>query len=53
VGLGLAAALTTLRLALPGWFWFGFGLVLAQFAVAAIVWMRIARLLVLIDLSRP
>lgn len=54
VGLSLAAALTALRIVLPqlGAVWFTLGLVLAQLAIAAIAWMRVARLLALIDLSR-
>jgi hypothetical protein len=55
VGLVLALGITALRIALPqlGAFWFILGMVLAQLAVAAVAWMRMARLLALIDLARP
>jgi hypothetical protein len=55
VGLGAALAVTALRILLPqlGAFWFILGVLLAELAVALMAWMRIARLLALIDLSRP
>ncbi|MBK7280985.1 hypothetical protein [Candidatus Aalborgicola defluviihabitans] len=54
VGLGLALVITALRVALPqldvGWTLIG--LALAELAVATVVWMKIARLLALIQQSR-
>lgn len=54
LGLSVAAAITVLRIALPqlGVLWMLLGLVLAQLAVAAIAWMRIARLQALVAQSR-
>ena len=53
LGLAVALGVTALRVALPqlGLAWFALGLVLAQLAVLAIGWMRIARLVALIDLA--
>ncbi len=53
LGLVLAAAITALRIALPqlGVGWFVLGVVLTELAVIAVGWMRIARLVALIDLS--
>ncbi len=54
VGLALALAITALRVALPqlGFAWLALGLVLAQAAVVVIGWMRIARLVTLIDIAQ-
>ncbi len=54
VGLGLALVITALRVALPqlGVGWTLIGLALAELAVATVVWMKIARLLALIQQSR-
>ena len=50
----VALGITALRIALPqlGGFWFVLGVVLAQAAVAAIGWMRIARLTALVDIAQ-
>lgn len=50
----LAIAVTVLRVALPqlGAFWFILGVVLAQLAVLSIGWMRITRLVALVDLAQ-
>ena len=50
----LAVAITALRVALPqlGAFWFILGVVLAELAVLAIGWMRITRLVALVDLAQ-
>lgn len=55
IGLALALAVTALRVALPqlGPFWFVLGMLLAQVAVATVAWMRLARLLALMDIARP
>ncbi len=54
-GLALALAITALRVALPqvGTLWFVLGLLLAETAVATVAWMRLTRLLALVDLARP
>ena len=54
VGGALALAITALRVALPqlGAFWFILGVVLAQLAVLAIGWMRITRLVALMDVAQ-
>ena len=54
VGVGVALAITALRIALPqlGVVWLALGLMLAELAVLAVGWVRIARLLALIDLSQ-
>ena len=54
VGGALALAITALRVALPqlGAFWFILGVVLAQLAVLAVGWMRITRLVALVDVAQ-
>ena len=54
VGALVALAITTLRIALPqlGAFWLVLGVLLAQVAIAAIGWMRIARLTALVDMAQ-
>lgn len=54
LGVVLAVTITAVRIALPqlGALWFCIGLVLTQVAVATLVWMRITRLLALIEVSR-
>ena len=54
VGALAALALTALRIALPqlGAFWLVLGVLLAQVAIAAIGWMRIARLTALTDIAQ-
>ncbi len=54
VGVVLALAVTALRVALPqlGTFWFILGVVLAELAVLAIGWMRITRLVALVDVAQ-
>ena len=53
-GLVLALVVTALRVALPqlGVVWFILGVVLAQFAVLAIGWLRITRLVAMVDLAQ-
>ena len=53
-GVVLAIAVTALRVALPqlGAFWFILGVVLAELAVLTIAWMRITRLVALVDLAQ-
>ena len=53
-GVVLAIAITALRVALPqlGAFWFILGVVLAELAVLTIAWMRITRLVALVDLAQ-
>lgn len=55
IGLVLAVTITALRVALPqlGGFWFVLGVLLAEIAVACVAWMRITRLLALMDIARP
>ena len=53
-GLLLVAAITALRIAVPqlGALWFTLGLVLMQSAIVVMGWMRIARLVALVDLAQ-
>jgi hypothetical protein len=54
VGIVLAVAITALRVALPqlGAFWFLVGVLLAELAVVVLGWMRITRLVALVDLAQ-
>ena len=53
-GIVLAVAITALRVALPqlGALWFSLGVLLAELAVLALGWMRITRLVALVDLAQ-
>ena len=53
-GIVLAVAITALRVALPqlGAFWFSLGVLLAELAVLALGWMRITRLVALVDMAQ-
>ncbi len=54
VGVAIALVVTALRIALPqlGALWFAIGLVLAQIVIVLVGWMRIARLVALVDLAQ-
>jgi hypothetical protein len=53
-GIVLAVAITALRVALPqlGAFWFLVGVLLAELTVVVLGWMRITRLVALVDLAQ-